>query len=168
MSSQRHYGCCKPTAHSLTHSLLRLTSEGHSDLHAERSWICKQITWVSQCWSMTTCSHVFRGRPGGHFQPAVRLLPFMTLVTYRKTVWAGVFPGRRMMWPKIAAIRYDQWKSTSFVCSLTESLVIKSYQLICRMRHCAFLWNACRRFSSSCFIVHSSDPYNRTDCTTEV
>jgi len=72
----------------ITHSMLRLTSEGRSGLHVERSWACDQITSMSQSWSMTTCcSHVFRGR---RFQSAASWFPFVTLTTCCKTVWAGV------------------------------------------------------------------------------
>ena len=48
----RKFKALKPHArsltHSLTHSLLRLTSEGRSKLHIERSWACDQITSISQ------------------------------------------------------------------------------------------------------------------------
>jgi len=144
VESLKQTQCSHPT-HSLN-SLLCLTSEGHSDLHVEQSRACDQITSMSQSWSATTCySHVFRGRPSGHFQPAARWLPFVTLITGCNTVWAGVPSGRRMMWPKMACLRsaITSGRSTSFVCPLTESLVIKSYQLICRMRSYAFMWNAC-------------------------
>jgi len=72
--------------------------------------------------------------------------PFVTLITCCNTVWADVSSGRRMMWPKMARLRSSMTsgRSTCFVVSLTESLIRKSYQLICKIRRCAFIWNACR------------------------
>jgi len=51
-------------------------------------------------------------------------LTLVTLITCCNTVWAGVSSRRRMTWPKIACLRsaVTSGRSTSFVCSLTESL----------------------------------------------
>ena len=57
------------TQYSLTHSLLRLTSDGRSDLHNERSCAVDHSESIVHPWSSSTCCiQVFLGRPGGRFQ----------------------------------------------------------------------------------------------------
>ena len=57
------------TQYSLTHSLLRLTSDGRSDLHNEQSCADDHSESIVQPWSSSSCCiQVFLGRPGGRFQ----------------------------------------------------------------------------------------------------
>jgi len=58
------------------HSLLHLTSEGHSDLHDERSCADDHSESIVHPWSSSTCCiQVFLGRPGGRFQSGAGHLP---------------------------------------------------------------------------------------------
>ena len=62
--------------HSLTHSLLRLTSEGRSDLHNERSCADDHRESIVRPWSSSSgCIQVFLGRPGGRFQSGQVICP---------------------------------------------------------------------------------------------
>jgi len=91
--------CHTTLSHALfTHSLLRLTNEGRSDLHVERSSACDQITSMSQSWSAMTCFWQFS-------------VVDVSMACQRSAITSG--------------------RSTSFICSPTESLVLKSTSWQC-------------------------------------
>ena len=81
--------------HSLTHLLLRLTSEGRSDLHNERSCADDHSESIVHPRSSSTCCiQVFLGRPGGRFQSGAGHLPCERL-TQCWRMWAGTSGGRQ-------------------------------------------------------------------------
>ena len=90
------YTVCAFDTHSLTHSLLRLTSEGRSDLHNERSCADDHFeSIVHPCSSSTCCIQVFFGRPGGRFQSGAGHLPCERLTQCWRMLRAGTSGGRR-------------------------------------------------------------------------
>jgi len=122
--------------------------------------------------SSTSCSHVLRGRPGGRFQSAAGGVPVWASIDSCSAYEAGVFSGRRQMWPnnewRLSAIR--DVRSDSFAVSLTTALNTLSYHLILRIRCSACVWKDWILSLSTLRIVRVSEPYNinTTDCTREV
>jgi len=85
--------------HSLTHCCA-CPAEGRSVLHIERSWPAIQAAPTDRPMSSSTCcSQFLRGRPGGRFQSAARGVPVWASIDSWSACDAGVFSGRRQMWP---------------------------------------------------------------------
>jgi len=62
--------------------------------------------------SSTCCSQFLRGRPGGRFQSAAGVVPVWASIDSCSACEAGVFSGRRQMWPNNEWTSRDQkWKS---------------------------------------------------------
>jgi len=98
--------------HSLTHCCA-WPAEGCSVLHTERSWPAIQAAPTDRPMSSSTCcSQFLRGRPGGRFQSAAGGVPVSASYNSCSACEAGVFSGRRQMWPenewRLSAIR-DVW-----------------------------------------------------------
>ena len=133
------------TTHSLTHCCA-WPAEDRSVLHIERSWLAIWAAPTDRPMSSSTCcSQVLRGRPGGRFQSVAGGVPVWTLDSYSDSCSAceaGVFSGRRQMWPnnewRLSAIR--DGRSGNFLLWLTTVLDILSYHLIPKIRHSAWIW----------------------------
>jgi len=112
--------------------------------------------------SSTCCSQVLRRRPGGRFQSAAGGVPVWASIDSCSACEAGVFSGRRQMWPnsewRLSAIR--DGRSGSFVLSLTTALDTLSYHLIPRIQRSACIWKDWILPLSTLRIVHVSEPYN--------
>ena len=122
--------------HSLTHCCA-WPDEGRSVLHIERSWPAIQAAPTDRpVSSYNCCSQFLRGRLGGRFQSAAGGVPVWASIDSCSACEAGVFSGRRQMWPnnewRLSAIR--DGISGSFVLSLTTALDTLSYHLIPRIR----------------------------------
>jgi len=129
--SNRH----ENTTHSLTHCCA-WPAEGRSVLHIERSWPAIRAAPTDMPMSSSTCcSQFLRGRPGGRFQSAAGGVPVWASIDSCSACEAGVFSGRRQMWPN------NEWRlSFSFILSLTTALGTLSYHLIPRIRRSACMW----------------------------
>jgi len=78
---------------SLTHSLLRLTSEGRPPQRAILRHDHSES--IVHPWSSSTCCiQVFLGRPGGRFQSGAGHLPCKRLTQCWRILWAGTSGGR--------------------------------------------------------------------------
>ena len=102
-------------SHSLTHCCA-WPAEGRSVLHIERSWLAIWTAPTDRPMSSSTCcSQVLRGRPGGRFQSAAGGVPVWASIDSCSTCEAGVFSGRRQMWPnnewRLSAIRDGRAKN---------------------------------------------------------
>jgi len=101
--------------HSLTHCCAWPSAEGHSVLHIERSWPAIQAAPTDRPVSSSSCcSQFLRGRPGGRFQSAAGGVPVWASIDSCSACEAGVFSGRRQMWPN------NEWRLSaisSFVLS---------------------------------------------------
>ena len=112
-----------PTCHS-THSLTHCCAwpaKGRSVLHIERSWPVIQAAPTDRPMSSSSCCSQFLcGRPGWCFQSAAGGVPVWASFYSCSACEAGVFSGRRQMWPnnewRLSAIR--DGTSGSFVLSL--------------------------------------------------
>ena len=98
---------------SLTHSLLRLTSEGRSDLHNERSCADDHSESIVHPWSSSACCiQVFLGRPGGRFQLGAGHLLCERLTQCWRILWAGTSGDRRQTCPMskhvLSSVGYDE------------------------------------------------------------
>ena len=118
--------CHQPivSKHSFTHSLLCLTSEGHSDLHNERSCANDHSESIVHLRSSSTCCiQVFFGRPGGRFQSGAGHLLCERLMQCRM-LWAGTSGGRRQTCPSNECLlsAMMRGRSVSFVWFRMESL----------------------------------------------
>ena len=113
--------------YSLTHSLLRLTSEGRSDLHNERYCADDHSESIVHPSSSSTCC-VFLGRPGARFQSGTGHLPCerLWLTQYWRILWAGTSGGRRQTCASNECLlsAMMRGRSVSFVWLRTESLVL--------------------------------------------
>ena len=123
--------------------------------------------------SSTCCSQVFRGRPGGRFQSAAGGLPVWASIDSCSACEAGVFSGRRQMWPNnewyLSAIR--DGRSGSFVLSLITALDTLSYHLVPRIRRSVPAYEktgSCHCLLCALSTFQSHIWYNTTDCTREV
>jgi len=116
--------------------LLRLTGEGRSDLHNERSCADDHSESIVHPWSSSTCCiQVFLGRPGGRFQSEVGHLPCERLTQCWRMLWAGTSGGRRQTCPSNECLlsAMMRGRSVSFIWFWTESLVTKSYHFMFRV-----------------------------------
>ena len=100
-------------------------AEGRSVLHIERSWPAIRAAPTDRPMSSSTCcSQFLHGRPGGRFQSAAGGVLVWASIDSCSACEAGVFSGRRQMWPnnewRLSAIR--DGTSGSFVLSLTSAL----------------------------------------------
>jgi len=85
--------------HSLTHCCT-WPAEGRSVLHIERPWLAIWTAPTDRPMSSSTCcSQVLRGRPSGRFQSSVGGVPVWASIDSCSACEAGVFSGRRQMWP---------------------------------------------------------------------
>ena len=116
---------------SLTHSLLRLTSEGRSDLHNERSCADDHSeSIIVHPWSSSTgCIQVFLGRPGGRFQSGAGHLPCDRLTQCWRILWAGTSGGRRQTCPSNECLLSAMMKgrSVSFVWLQRDARFFHAY-----------------------------------------
>ena len=91
---------------------------------------------TGRCLLQSCCYQVLRGRPGERFQSAAGGVPVWASIDSCTAFEAGVFCGRRQMWPnnewRQSAIR--DGRSSSFILSLTTALGTLSYHLIPRIR----------------------------------
>jgi len=112
--------------------------EGRSILHIERSWPAIRAAPTDRPMSSSTCcSQFLQRRHGGCFQLATGGVLVWASIDSCSACEAGVFSGRRQMWPnnklRLSAIRDGM--SGSFVLSLTSALDTLSYHLIPRIQH---------------------------------
>ena len=145
---RQFFSSVNSVSNSLTHSLLRLTSEGHN----ERSCADDHSKSIVHPWSSSTCCiQVFLGRPGGRFQSAAGYLPCERLTQCWRMLWAGTSGGRRQTCPSNECLlsAMMRGRSVSFIWFRTESLVTKSCHFMFSMRRCAFMWKACSRAESA-------------------
>jgi len=103
--------------HSLTHCCA-WPAEGRSVLHIERSWPAIQASPTdSPMSSSTCCSQFLCGRPGGRFQSAAGGVPVWASVDSCSACEAGMFSGRRQMWPN------NEWRLSAMVVSFSHWLL---------------------------------------------
>ena len=96
--------CTTLYSSSLTHCCA-WPAEGRSVLHVERSWPAIQAAPTDRPMSYSTCcSQFLRGRQGGRFQSAAGGVPVWASIDSCSACEAGVFSGRRQMWPNITKI----------------------------------------------------------------
>ena len=145
-------------AHSLTHCCA-WPAEGRSVLHIERSWPAIHAAPTDRPVSSSNCcSQFLRGRPGGRFQSAAGGVPVWASIDSCSACEAGVFSGRRQMWPN-NEWRLSHWLLRWIPC---HTIWYQGYDAV----------PACEK-TGSCHwstlrIVHVSEPYNTTDCTREL
>ena len=153
-----------PLSHSLTHCCA-WPAEGRSVLHIERSWPAIQAAPTYRPMSSSTCCSQFLcGRPGGCFQSAVGGVPVWASIDSCSACKAGVFSGRRQIWPNnewcMSAIR--DGTSGSFVLSLTTALDTLSYHLIPRSLaicfHLSSLYSSTSRWPQAVFHGNTDTP----------
>ena len=100
--------------HLLTHCCA-WPAEGRSILHIERSWPAIQAALTDRPVSSSNCcSQFLRGRPGGCFQSAAGGVPVWASIDSCSACEAGVFSGRRQMWPN------NEWR----LSAIRDSLVV--------------------------------------------
>ena len=136
-------GVCTFWSYTLTHCCA-WPAEGRNVLHIERSWPAIRAALTDRpMYSSTCCSQFFHGWPVGRFQSAAGWLLVWASIDSCSAYEAGVFSGRRQMWPNnewhLSAIR--DGTSGSFVLSLTTALDTLSYHLIPRIRRSACMWS---------------------------